>query len=83
MKFNIAWPIGLVLAFGFMLFGIVYTEEGVNFTAITNFWDPPSALITRTSTVAGDVSFKGHVTVDPQAIHGFTGGLDHHLAQTH
>lgn len=49
---NLAFPIGLVLAFAFMVFGIMY--DGTKFvpSSIMNFWDITSVLVTIGGTMA-------------------------------
>lgn len=47
---NIAFPVGLVLAFGLMIFGIIFGK--VPMEAMLRFWDPPSLLITVGGTLA-------------------------------
>ncbi len=58
MKFNISWPLGLVLAFGFMVFGVIFVLDkqtwamSVNVGALINFFDPTSVLVTIGGTIA-------------------------------
>jgi chemotaxis protein MotA len=58
MKINISYPIGLILAFGFMVFGIIFILDketwamSIELGAIMNFFDPPSVLITIGGTLA-------------------------------
>ncbi len=43
---DIATILGLVICFVLCIFGIVYSKTGINFGAVINFLDVPSALIT-------------------------------------
>ncbi len=42
---NISVPIGLVVAFGLMVFGMGFGKESP-LESLSKFWDPPSVLIT-------------------------------------
>jgi chemotaxis protein MotA len=60
MKFNISWPLGLVLAFGMMVFGIIFILDiktdpitvSINMGALMNFFDVTSIFVTVFGTIA-------------------------------
>jgi chemotaxis protein MotA len=60
MKFNISWPLGLVLAFGMMVFGIIFILDiktdpvtvAINVSALLNFFDVTSIFVTIFGTLA-------------------------------
>ena len=64
---DLASLLGLVIAFVLVIFGIVYSKTGIDFSVVINFLDVPSALITFGGAFCATLAMNSFKT--------FTGGL--------
>ena len=64
---DLASIIGLVVSFILVIFGIVYSETGIDFSVVVNFLDVPSALITFGGAFCATLAMNSFKT--------YTGGL--------